>query len=53
MTNIVKANPDVIFAPGNYTESALIIKQARQLGMKTPLVGGDTWDMDAFLKSGR
>ena len=51
-TNIKKANPDVIFAPGNYTESALIIKQARQLGMKTPFVGGDTWDMDAFLKVG-
>ena len=52
LTNIKKANPDVIFAPGNYTESALIIKQARQLGMKTPVVGGDTWDMDAFLKVG-
>ena len=52
LTNIKKANPDVIFAPGNYTESALIIKQARQLGMKTPFVGGDTWDMDAFLKVG-
>ena len=52
LTNIKKANPDVIFAPGNYTESALIIKQARQLGMKTPYVGGDTWDMDAFLKVG-
>jgi len=52
LTNIKKANPDVIFAPGNYTESALIIKQARQLGMKTPFVGGDRWDMDAFLKVG-
>ena len=52
LTNIKKANPDVIFAPGNYTESALIIKQARQLGMKTPFLGGDTWDMDAFLKVG-
>ena len=52
LTNIKKANPDVIFAPGNYTESDLIVKQARQLGMKTPFVGGDTWDMDAFLKVG-
>ena len=52
LTNIKKANPDVIFAPGNYTESALIIKQARALGMKTPFIGGDTWDIDAFLKVG-
>jgi branched-chain amino acid transport system substrate-binding protein len=52
LTNIKKANPDAIFAPGNYTESALIIKQARQLGIKTPFIGGDTWDIDAFLKVG-
>ncbi|MDO5653946.1 MAG: ABC transporter substrate-binding protein [Brachymonas sp.] len=52
LTNIKKANPDVIFAPGNYTESALIIKQARALGMKTPFIGGDTWDIEAFLNVG-
>ncbi len=52
LTNIKKANPDVIFAPGNYTESALIIKQARQLGITTPFLGGDTWDNDAFLQVG-
>ena len=52
LTNIKKANPDVIFPPANYTKSALTIKHARQLGMKTPFVGGDTWDMDAFLKVG-
>lgn len=52
LTNIKKANPDAIFAPGNYTESALIIKQARQLGIKTPFIGGDTWDIDSFLKVG-
>lgn len=52
LTNIKKANPDVIFAPGNYTESALIIKQARALGITAPFVGGDTWDIDAFLQVG-
>ena len=52
LTNIKQHNPDVIFAPGNYTESALIIKQARALGMQTPFIGADTWDLDAFLKVG-
>ncbi len=52
LTNIAKSNPDVIFAPGNFTESALIIKQARQLGIKTPFLGGDTWDENAFLQVG-
>jgi branched-chain amino acid transport system substrate-binding protein len=52
LTNIMKSKPDVIFAPGNFTESALIIKQARQLGIKTPFLGGDTWDENAFLEVG-
>lgn len=52
LTNIKKFEPDVIFAPGNYTESALIIKQARALGMKAQFIGGDTWDFGAFLDIG-
>ncbi|MEI7429450.1 MAG: ABC transporter substrate-binding protein [Betaproteobacteria bacterium] len=52
LTNIKKFAPDVIFAPGNYTESALIIKQARALGMTAQFIGGDTWDFNAFLEIG-
>jgi branched-chain amino acid transport system substrate-binding protein len=52
LTNLKSLYPDVIFAPGNYTESALIIKQARQLGIATPFLGGDTWDVRAFLEVG-
>ena len=52
LTNIKQLEPDVIFAPGNYTESALIIKQARALGMKAKFIGGDTWDINSFLEVG-
>ena len=52
LTNIKQLEPDVIFAPGNYTESALIIKQARALGMKAQFIGGDTWDINSFLEVG-
>lgn len=52
LTNIKKFEPDVIFAPGNYTESALIIKQARDLGMTAQFIGGDTWDISSFLEVG-
>jgi branched-chain amino acid transport system substrate-binding protein len=45
-------NPDVIFAPGNFTESALVIKQARQLGIKTPIIGGDAWEAPEFIEIG-
>jgi len=52
LTNIKSQNPDVIFAPGNFTESALLIKQARQLGIKTPFIGGDTWETPEFIEIG-
>jgi branched-chain amino acid transport system substrate-binding protein len=47
-----QANPDVIFAPGNFTESALIIKQAREQGIDIPIIGGDTWEAPEFLQIG-
>ncbi len=52
LTNIKAANPDVIFAPGNYTESALVIRQARALGITVPIIGGDTWETNEFISVG-
>ena len=52
LTNIKAKNPDVIFAPGNFTESALLIKQARQLGITAPFIGGDTWETPEFVQIG-
>ncbi|MBU3135313.1 ABC transporter substrate-binding protein [Clostridium gasigenes] len=53
LTNINSKNPDVIFAPGNVSEGALIIKQARQLGITTPIIGGDTWETPEFIDIGK
>lgn len=52
LTNIKAKNPDAIFAPGNFTESALLIKQARQLGLNVPFLGGDTWETQEFIDVG-
>jgi len=52
LTNIKSANPDVIFAPGNFTESALIVKQAKQLGIDVPIIGGDTYETPEFVDIG-
>ena len=52
LTNIKGLNPDVIFAPGNFTESAALIKQARQLGITVPIIGGDTWETQEFVDIG-
>ena len=53
LTNMKQLNPDVIFAPGNYTESALLVKQARELGINIPILGGDTWEAPEFLDIGK
>ncbi len=43
LTNIIRANPDVIFTPQYYNEVPLIVQQARQLGYEGPIVGSDSW----------
>ncbi len=50
LTSIKAARPDAIFVPGYYGEVALIAKQARLLGIKVPLIGGDGWVGDSLLK---
>lgn len=52
LTNIKALNPDAVFAPGNFTESALLVKQARQLGIDAPFMGGDTWETQEFIDVG-
>ncbi|AGH96340.1 ABC transporter substrate-binding protein [Pseudobdellovibrio exovorus] len=43
LTAIKSKNVDAIFVPGYYNEVALIAKQAKELGIKQPLLGGDGW----------
>jgi len=52
LTNVKNKMPDVVFAPGNYGESALLIRQARELGIDVPFLGGDTWEAPEFLTIG-
>lgn len=44
LTNIKNANPDIIYLPGYYEEVGLIVKQARELGINIPILGGDGYD---------
>jgi branched-chain amino acid transport system substrate-binding protein len=52
LTTIRGAAPDAIFVPGYYTEVGLIAKQARELGITVPLLGGDGWDSEKTLEIG-
>lgn len=44
LTNIKAANPEALIVPGYYEEVGLIIKQARELGLDVPVLGGDGYD---------
>jgi len=52
LTAIRAKAPEAIFVPGYYTEVGLIARQARELGLKVPLLGGDGWDSPKLTEIG-
>lgn len=52
LTTVRAINPDVIYIPGYYGQVGIIAKQARELGMNMPLLGGDGWDSPELWKLG-
>jgi branched-chain amino acid transport system substrate-binding protein len=44
LTKIKGTSPEAIFIPGYYTDVGLIAKQAKELSLTAPLLGGDGWD---------
>lgn len=52
LTAIQSANPQAILVPGYYTNAGAIAKQARDLGITVPLLGGDGWDSQALFQTG-
>lgn len=53
LTQIRSKKPEAIFIPGYYTEVGLIALQAKQLGIKVPLLGGDGWDSSKLYEIGK
>jgi len=52
LTAIKGLKPEAIIVPGYYQESALLVKQARDLNMTMPFVGGDGWDSGKLIEVG-
>ncbi|SET89803.1 ABC transporter substrate-binding protein [Stigmatella erecta] len=52
LTAMKRTKPDAVFVPGYYTDVGIIARQARELGMKVPLLGGDGWDSDKLFELG-
>jgi branched-chain amino acid transport system substrate-binding protein len=50
LTAIKAKRPEFIMVPGYYTEVGLIARQARELGITVPLLGGDGWISDQLLE---
>lgn len=44
LSKIQSSNPDVIFAPDYYAKINLLVRQIRELGIDTPILGSDGWD---------
>jgi branched-chain amino acid transport system substrate-binding protein len=53
ITNIAAKKPDAIYVPGYYTQVGQIAQQARRIGIKAPLLGGDGWDSPILTEIGK
>ncbi len=52
LTAVKAAGVDAVYVPCYYTEAALIVRQARDLGLTMPFFGGDGWEDEQLLKIG-
>jgi len=52
LTAIKTQKPDAIYVPGYYTDVGIIARQAREIGIKAPLLGGDGWDSEKLWELG-
>jgi len=52
LTAIRPLDPDVLVVPGYYTDAGLIARQAKALGIRATLLGGDGWDSPKLTEIG-
>ena len=52
LSSIRALNPDIIFAPGYAKEIALLVKQARTMGIEVPIISSDGVRKDSFMEVG-
>ena len=52
LTALKQTKPEALFVPGYYTDVGIIARQARELGLLVPLLGGDGWESDKLFELG-
>jgi branched-chain amino acid transport system substrate-binding protein len=50
LTVIKSKKPQFLMVPGYYTDVGLIARQAREIGLDVPMLGGDGWVSDQLLE---
>ncbi|MFL5357008.1 ABC transporter substrate-binding protein [Archangium sp.] len=49
-TDMKEKKPQAIYVPGYYNDVGIIARQARELGLTVPLMGGDGWDSEKLFE---
>jgi branched-chain amino acid transport system substrate-binding protein len=52
LTVLKAQKPQAVFIPGYYSDVGVIARQARELGIKAPLLGGDGWESQKLAELG-
>jgi branched-chain amino acid transport system substrate-binding protein len=52
LTQLKSVKPEAVYVPGYYTEAGTIARQAKELGLTVPLLGGDGWDSPRLAEIG-
>ncbi len=52
LTALKRTKPDVVYVPGYYSDVGIIARQAREMGLLVPLLGGDGWDSEKLFELG-
>lgn len=50
LTTLLAQDFDILYIPGYYTETGLIIKQAREMGITQPIIGGDGYHSKTLIE---
>jgi len=52
LRRIKEFQPDVVFLPGSFPDATLVAVQARTVGLRTTLLGGDAWSSPLLFQRG-
>lgn len=52
LTAIKRHKPEALYIPGYYTDVGIIARQARELGIRTVMLGGDGWESPTLFELG-